>query len=257
MAVYLDLVFLLNFLVDWMLLLGTNRLAGYPLSWGRTALAAAAGGLYGISCLLPGFSFLGSFLWRGVSLVLMGGTAFGWHSGSLRRIGIFVLLSLAMGGLAEAVGRGDLVLLVAEAAGLWALCGVLFRNDCAASYIPVRLCCGGRTVSLTALRDTGNTLRDPVTGEQVLVAGADVAGELLGLTSRQLRDPIGTVASGRYAGLRLIPYRSVGQPGGMLLAVRMEESTVGGKKMRPLVAFAPEDLGGGGAYRMLTGGVIS
>ena len=168
-----------------------------------------------------------------------------------------MLLSLALGGLAEAVGRGDLGLLLAEAAGLWALCSLLFRNESGATYIPVKLCYGGKNVCLTALRDTGNTLRDPVTGEQVLVAGADVAWELLGLNSQQLKDPVTTVAAGKHSGLRLVPYRSVGQPAGLMLAARMGESVVGGKKMRPVVAFSPENLGGGGEYRMLTGGVIS
>ena len=41
MAVYLDLVMLLNFLVDYLLLLGTNRLSGSPMTPGRCALAAA------------------------------------------------------------------------------------------------------------------------------------------------------------------------------------------------------------------------
>ena len=37
MAVYLDLVVLLNYLVDFLLLLGTNRLSGFPLAPGRCA----------------------------------------------------------------------------------------------------------------------------------------------------------------------------------------------------------------------------
>ena len=43
MAVYLDLVMLLNFLVDYLLLLGTNRLSGSPMTPGRCALAAVLG----------------------------------------------------------------------------------------------------------------------------------------------------------------------------------------------------------------------
>ena len=40
MEVYLDLVVILNFLVDFLLLLGTNRLSGFPLAAGRCAAAA-------------------------------------------------------------------------------------------------------------------------------------------------------------------------------------------------------------------------
>ena len=43
MEVYLDILMLLNFLVDFLLLTGTNRLAGFPPGAGRAALAAALG----------------------------------------------------------------------------------------------------------------------------------------------------------------------------------------------------------------------
>ena len=41
MKIYLDLVVILNFLVDFLLLLGTNRLSGFPASPLRAAAAAA------------------------------------------------------------------------------------------------------------------------------------------------------------------------------------------------------------------------
>ena len=68
MTVYVDIVILLNFLVDLLLLLGTNRMAGFPLEVGRASAAAVLGGIYGGACLIPGFQFLGNFLWRSVSL---------------------------------------------------------------------------------------------------------------------------------------------------------------------------------------------
>ena len=97
---------------------------------------------------------------------------------------------------------------------------------------------------------------DPLTGEQVLVAGADVAAELLGLTEEQLQHPVETLARGLMPGLRLVPYRAVGQPGGMLLALRLPGAVIGKRKTDPLVAFAPQELGRGEAYRMLTGGAV-
>ena len=68
LEIYLDLVILLNFSVDFLLLMGTNRLSGFPLSPGRCAWAAVLGAVYSGACLLPGFSFLGALLWRMVSL---------------------------------------------------------------------------------------------------------------------------------------------------------------------------------------------
>ena len=144
---------------------------------------------------------------------------------------------------------------VPAVAGLVALtCGIGFRNG-GQELVEVELRRGEKQVRLLALRDTGNTLTDPVTGKSVLVADAQSAETLLGLTRAQLADPVGTLASGILPGLRLIPYRAVGVAGGMLLAIRMEGVRIGNRTGEQLVAFAPEGLGGDGTYRALTGGM--
>lgn len=256
MEVYLDLVVLLNFLVDFLLLLGTNRLSGFPAARGRTALAAALGAVYSGCCLLPGFRFLGNTLWRLVSLALMAGIAFGWNRSVVKRSGVFILLTMALGGIATSFGRGDFLTLVLAAAGVWLLCRVAFGTGVGdKEYVPLELTYGQKREKLLALRDSGNTLRDPITGEQVLVVGAEVAYRLTGLTQQQLGKPLETLAQRPVPGLRLIPYRAVGQGGGMLLALRFEQVKVGSRSQSAIVAFAPEGLGGG-MYQALTGGAL-
>lgn len=257
MRVYLDLVMLLNFMVDLLLLLGTNRLAGFPQAPWRAAAAAALGGVYGGACLLPGFRFLGNTLWRMVSLGFMGIIAFGLGWSALRRCVLFALLSMALGGIALGLGSGNFLTLVLSAAAVSIMCLVGFRGRVGArEYVSVELCLGEKRAKLLALRDTGNTLTDPVTGQSVLVAGPEAAYTLLGITKEQLRDPVGTLASGVIPGLRLIPYRSVGQPGGMLLALRLSAVRIGNWQGSTLVAFAPEGLDREGTYQALTGGVV-
>lgn len=257
MRVYLDAVILLNFLVDFLLLLGTNRLAGCPPGVGRAALAAGAGSVYAGVCLLPGFAFLGNMLWRLVSLGLMGLLAFGWYRNALRRTVLFVLLSMALGGIAMGLGRGGFSGLLASAGALCVLCAVGFRGRAGGTeYVPVELCYGGKQLRLTALRDTGNQLRDPITGQQVLVTGAEAAEELTGLTGEQLAHPVETVASAALPGLRLIPYRAIGQTDGMLLAMRLADVKIGSWRGAAIVAFAPEGLSKNGTYQALTGGAV-
>lgn len=255
--VYVDLVAILNFLVDFLLILGTNRLSGFSPGYCSAAAAAVFGGIYGGACLLPGFAFLGNNLWRFVSLFLIAIIAFGWNRSALQRGAVFVLLSMALGGIAVGMGQGSVWMLLLSAMLMWLLCRVSFRGSVGQrEYIPVRLCWEGRELSIIALKDTGNTLCDPLTGEQVLVAGADVGLKLLGLTEHQLRHPVETLATCKRSGFRLIPYHAVGQPGGMLLAVRFLEAQIGNKSAQPLVAFAPEAIARGEMYQMLTGGVV-
>ena len=255
MLVFLDLVVLLNFLVDFLLLVGTNRLAGYPLGAARAAAAAVLGGIYGGACLLPGFHFLGNLLWRLVSLGLMGGIAFGFGPSTLRRCVLFVLLSMALGGVALGFGGGSFTALIAAAGCVAGLCAVGFRGRAdSRRYIPVELEHHGKKTRMAALYDTGNTLRDPVSGAPVLVTGSRAAWELLGLSSEDLADPVMTAAS--RPGFRLIPYRAVGKSHGLLLGSRVDKCMIDGRERSVLIAFAPEGLGAQGEFEALIGGAV-
>lgn len=254
MSVYIDGVIILNFLVDFLLLLGTNRICGHPPSPGKAAMSAVLGGLYGGACLLPGFSFLGNFLWRMVSLGLMSVLAFGWSISALRRGIVFAFLSMALGGIAFGLGGSGFFGIAISAFGVFLLCRLGFSGEIGGrKFIPVELHHDDRRLQLTALQDTGNTLRDPVTGTPVLVVAAEIGEQLTGLTREQLRRPVESVEA--VPGLRLIPYHCVGNSGGLLLALRIPKVKIGTWQGSSLVAFAPEGLSSDGEYQALTGGV--
>ncbi len=245
LVIYLDAFVALNFLVDLCLLLGVNRLSGHPPGLRRAAAAAALGGGYAGACMVPGFAFLAGGLWRMVSLGLMGWTAFGLDRSGWSRSMLFILLSMALGGLAVSLNTGGMGLPLC-AGGVAALCRMGLRSR-GGEKVPIAGTYRGRTVRTLALRDTGNTLRDPITGEAVTVL-SPLLGEKLGIPGEALRDPAGAMIPG----LRLIPARTVGG-GGLLAAVRCDCITIDGKPAGTLAAFAREDFGNG-AYQALTGG---
>lgn len=258
MKIYVDGVMVINFLVDFLLLLGTNRLSGYPSDKRRLSAASLLGAVYSGACLIPDFRFLGNMVWRIVILCLMGSIAFGWTTGALRRCGLFLMLSLALGGLAVCIGRADIRVLALAGLGLWCLCRLSFADPPGnRSYVPLEIGNGEVRLKLLALQDTGNTLRDPVTGQQALVLSRAAASRLTGLTQEQIRQPLETIALRPVPGLRLLPYRTVGQGSNMMLAKVFEDVVLDGIRQRQLVAFAPEDFGKGAAYQALTGGVVS
>ena len=242
--------------VDFLLLMGTNSLAGFSSDWKRNLAAAALGGLYSGICLLPEFSFLGNILWRCVFLGLMGLLAFGWNRSSLKRTGIFLLLSMALGGIAMGFGKNSTAALMASGAAVWGLCRISFGGTVGGKeYVPIRIRFRDREVRVLGLRDTGNSLTDPVTGESVLVLGTEASMKLTGLTRHQLASPLETLTRGVLPGLRLVPYRAVGQRNGMLLAMRLSDVSIGDRKQETVVAFDPGGLGGEQMYQALTGGV--
>ena len=214
-------------------------MAGQWIRFSRLLAASLLGAIYAVGCLVPGFSFLGALHWRLVSLALMGITAFGFQG---KLCCMFAVLTMALGGAALAAGRGGqwqlpLYGLVVYLLGKYAF-GAPGRK-----LLPVRIQSGGKQVELTALLDTGNQLRDPISGESVLVIGCQAAKELTGLSPEQLKQPLKTMTASPLPGLRLIPYRAVGAENGLLLAMRFPTVQVGGRSRPGIVAFAPQSFG--------------
>lgn len=247
---YLIPVMGMCFAVDGLLLLGTDRLMGKSAKGANILLAASLGAVYGGACLLPETAFLGGVLWRLAALAAMGMVAFG----SLRSAAAFGVLDMAAGGLTLALGSEKTALLAAVI--IYLLCRVTRCRDTGeGGYLPVVLEWNGRQERITALRDTGNDLRDPLSGEKVLVVSAHVADRLLGLSPQQLAAPLETMMKLRLPGMRLIPYRCVGGQG-MLLGLSMRNVQIGNKRGRAVVAFAPSGLDGNQQFQALTGGTV-
>lgn len=252
MPVYVDVLVALNFLVDLLLLIGTNRLSGYPAGVKRAVPAAALGGVYGGICILPGFGILAGTLCRVLVLALMGMIAFGVRREAGRRCVLFVLLSMALGGVAVGLQSGFWSIILC-AGGVCLLCILGFRGRVGQQFVPVKVATSEGKLEFLALRDTGNTLTDPLTGQQILVVGPRLATALTGLTRQQLERPADALH--QVPGLRLIPFHAVGKSGGVLAAKRYADVTIGTWHGSCLIAFAPNDIGQGKPYEALTGGV--
>lgn len=252
MQVYIPWVFLLAFLVNSLLIMGTNQLCGGTSGWLRVTVAASFGALHSILCLLGSTAFLQHGVYRVCVLIITALLAFSVDLSGLRRGGVFALLSMAIGRVTQnSTGIDPWSLLSISVLVL--LLGVVGLTDHGQSFVPVELSYGQNNLHLTALRDTGNTLRDPLTGKPVLVLGADAVEALTGLTQQQLRQPVETM--GMLPGLRLIPYKAI-SGSGFLLALRLPDIKVGSWRGSGLVAFAPEVLNGDGRFQALTGGML-
>ena len=248
--IYLDVLMVLNFLVDFLLLMGTNRLAGYPAGIPRALAAGALGGIYGGICVLPGWTFLAATHWRLVVLGLMAVLAFGFSRDSARRGILFVLLSMALGGVAMGLGRGKFWSLLWAAAAVAAMCIFGFQGKIGSRYLQVKI----GDCAFTALIDTGNTLTDPLTGHQILVVSSKIGSRLLSIDPQKLTDPVGVMAEVK--GIRLVCFHAVGKSGGLLPVKRYDDVRIGKWKGSLLVGFAPNEIGQGKQYDALTGGVL-
>ncbi len=260
-VVWIDVCFAINFCADYLLCLLAGRLCSVPLARGRCALAALCGALWAVAAALGAVFFVspGGKLLGALALCLC---AFYGRKGFSRLCAAFLALSAALGGAVWALslhGDGSLALspglLVFCFSLFWALFDLLLRGAAQKrerEILAVELRFLGRGASFRALVDTGNSLRDPVTDERVMVVAPaalrGVFGEYGALFS--LSDPSEVLAAAACADplrgrLRLVPYSAVGSRG-LLVAFRPDSLRVGGEDRRDLiVALSPSASGEG------------
>lgn len=253
MVIYADLFFLINGVIDFLLLMGSNRLCEDRGDFRRCILGGAIGGFYATMCILPGFLFLGNTLWRLVFLILMCLIAYGFRVESFRKSAVFVILCMALGGIGYGFGSGSIWTMVLSALLLIVLGIAAFRlGNKMPRYVPVELDYKGETHRLTALVDTGNLLRDPITGQEVLVLNREAAENLI---EEEIRDPVALLENSPVPGLRLIPFRSIGNSNGMMAGLKVDDVRIAGKHVSTIVGFAPYGFGKNSTYQALTGGI--
>lgn len=275
-VVYIDLVFLLNLIANYLLLLAAGRMAGAVLVRWRIGLGAGAGALYAVLVFLPGLEWLSGWPCKLGAGVLMPLAAYGGERFILKVTVMFFGASAALAGLVlglELLGNVSLtmkngvlytpvdvrLLLLLFTVCYFAL-SLFFRRvgvrEGGLSRLEIAM--EGGCASLTALRDTGHTLVDPADNRPVVVAYWKSLAGLLPPWADPSR-PIQSVELCHAAGsrqARLVPYRAVGVECGMLLALRARRVTVDGRPQgRLLVALSPTPLDGDGGYQALIGGM--
>ncbi len=247
---------ILHFVVEYILLMAADRLTGFSATQGRLLLVALVASAHGGLCLIPGLGFLGGAIWRWGLLLGLGLWLYGYRGKGIARLAVFLLLNFGIEGFQLLADENQLLCFAAAGAMVAMVCVLCFRDGGSQRYLATELNCQGVRLEITALADTGNTLRDPITGEAVLIVSHKVAFALTGLTKPELAKPLETMAAGKVKGLRLIPYHCVGCDNGMLLAMRMPGCKIGGKEKDLLVAFAPAGLGKEGSFQALAGGIV-
>ncbi|MBR6311560.1 MAG: sigma-E processing peptidase SpoIIGA [Oscillospiraceae bacterium] len=269
--VWLDEVFLINAAADLTALAGTGRLCRAKLRPARLAAGVLLGSLYACAAAVFG----GALASLPVKLAvggLMALAVFGGEARLWRASAVFIAVSAAMAGLAvgtaaalgESGGPSPRALAVTEILTLAGL-AALFRISAARSgrIRKMELSFRGRTAELSALADTGNALRDPLSGESVPVAEA---ARIAALLPPEAASSLGGEQSpaekmqrlfiqAPYLRCRLLPYSAVGVASGMLLAVRLDEVKIDGRSLRGgWVALSPTRLSETGEYDALVGG---
>jgi len=190
--VYVDLYFLVNFSMDLLCLLLCSALLHRSLRRWRAVVAATLGGGYAVASLLLSSGGALTLLADLAAAVVICAVAFqarGMRLWGLLRVAlVFALTSMILGGVMTALysflNRLDLpfdalqddglsvwtfALLTAVASVATLRGGRLLGFSRKTRSVMLRATLFGRSVTLRAMVDTGNLLRDPVSGRSVIV----------------------------------------------------------------------------------------
>lgn len=255
MVVYWDLLALWDFVIDYLLLLGTARLAGRAVPRARLAVSAAFGAAYSLAALalrLPAWTIA-------AAMCAMCALAFAKTGRRVKLTLLFALLACALGGGVLLLGRtcGGMERLARgivyarlpwgvffTASGLsYLLLTLVFHGDAkhgGGEFVRACIEYGGRQVEVRLFRDTGNALTDPLTGEGVPVIEKNA---LLPLFER------GNDTGAAYNTFTTLRAQTAGGDT-VLEAFRCDKLTIGGRSLGArLIALSPETFGG--AYQGL------
>ena len=287
-VVYIDTVFLINFAVNFLMLLAAAKFSGMPYRKRRLLLSAVAGGIYSVLVCVPGLEVLSSALFKVLAAAFMVYVGFGYVN--LRRyvkcMLLFVLVSVVFGGGVFAIyiaGGGTVAdfgdnfmysrispyVFIVSVLLCYGLISLFFsgagRHGCGGEVVEIEVSLGQKKITLSALIDTGNTLYDPISRAGVLIAEVDAVRELFPKDMQYIMDRdlvsdpqallvISEVDSDMARRFRLIPFRAVGMESGLLLSFRPDAVTVDGRKQKGmLVALSPNDISEGAGYCALVG----
>lgn len=254
---YIDVFFLINFMMDYILLMLLKRMLSCTATHGRIIAGALAGAL--LTCIiiiLPiPYAFIKLLIFHGfVNVVMLKiGLRIKWDRAFLKAfiflyIGGFLLGGI-MGSLKQYLRAGSLFFALSVigyciASGVWSLILILSKHH--HTYCMAKLKRGERCCQVKVLIDTGNRLWDSVSQKPVSIIGEDTA-KLLGIEGLSGPSPKESV--------RFIPYHSVGKASGVLPVYILDRMLLNkeGKDveiLNPEVAVCKDGLSGGD-YNMI------
>ena len=274
-VVYVDTLFFLNLSVDYLLLLLTARIAGLCPNRKRLLAGGVIGAVLAVLLYFPPLPTAVALLLRMGTLAATVLPSFAdtpvrfWP----RLTGIFFLLTCVLAGILLALSRnGELlqlrngtiyaeissVVMLIGFTAVFVLSGLVLGKGRAAPgrhWREIRAENNSRQVVFRALTDSGNLLRDPVSGRQVIVAESAVLAPLLEREPDQLLDlmkelqpEVLLMRLRQSSGMAfwLLPVRTITQ-NGLMVVFRPERIYVDGKEREDCllgITDRPIDAGG-------------
>lgn len=254
MTLYVDIIFLENVFMNSIILLATGIILKDKTKIIRNLISSSIGAIYAIIIYTSHIELYSNiFLKIMLSLVIVYISFKPQNTKSmLKHIIIFYLTSFTFGGVAFALlyfvrpqdilfqngvltGTYPIKMILAGGIVGFAIVVISFKNikgklNKKDMYCNVKLCERENKKVITAIIDTGNFLKDPITKIPVIVAEINsldglFPSEILHNASKIING--GDIDLGEYASkIRVIPFKSLGKDNGLLLGIKIDKAYI-------------------------------
>ncbi len=264
-VVYADLLFLVNFGMDLLCLFITSRILHRRLKNLRATLSSALGGVYSVLSLFVDLGSIGMTMLDLLFCVVLCLVCFG-RERLFTTSAVMFGVSVGIGGMMTAIysllNRIDLPLYEVEANGdgisVWlfailalisgaaATCGgKFFKSSSNERLADVEINYKGRQAVIRAMTDTGNLIKDPMSGKPIIVAERESLSVLLGyaVNAAAKGDVSSVILSDPTHRVRLVPINTAA--GASALCAFVPDKLfliIDGKRIEADALFAPSEL---------------
>lgn len=252
-TVYADILFTLNFIIDYLLLFLTARITASEVTRLRLLLSATLGALYAVLTFIPKLFFFTYFTSKLLFLLPMIVIAFGQRN-FLRNYFTFFISSAALAGvclLLPYIFKNSVIplgfgiyyanlsapLLIFASAFTYFLMRIIFsgRGDSRKKFCEVTVKNLGKSITLRALCDTGNSLTSASLNGRVIISDYISLRKILPSDATAILDSekhspfyLSLDKLSDISSFGVIPYKTVGVSFSLLLTYRPEKIYIDG-----------------------------
>lgn len=247
MTIYLDIVFLENVFINYTILIATTMLLKQKFKFGKALISSTVGGIASIILFLIKSSLLIEISLKILISVIMILIVYGKKK-FLRNILFFYLTSLVFGGVAtiiifsikpeslnisEKFSNGNILIKNIIKASIIStvvifIVSKLIKNSelKKRNIYDLEIFYKGKMLKIKAFLDSGNLLKEPITGKSVIIVEKD---SLKGIVERDVIDNLKNILSGKWLkdvntkfSFFIIPFVSLGNDNGILIGFKPE-----------------------------------
>lgn len=286
-VIYVDILFLVNFSMDFLSVYMCGRLLHYDTSFASLFLCAGIGGIYGVAQVFLSRGVIVDILINILVTALLSFIAFGFRSVLLLLRNTVVLygIGFGLGGAMsafyyalnkvlrhriddtdtayfeiEALSLKKFIPIIALCIVMVYLCGWILSKIKAKKTVSVHIELDGKSVDLIGMCDSGNLLCEPLSGLPCLVCSFNRIEALFGVGYKKMFEQselriMNYTSDSMGKRLRVIPLSTVGSSG-VLVGFIPDSITLDGERKKLCVACERENDGYSGYDCIVPGDVF-